>query len=211
MQSILKLSLRMILCFAVSSVLADSPLTSTDFYQSYMDYPVVEDNLERSMNKGIFVVLRSDAYELDVKVAVINGMGWTFEGQDNAAEFMEFYAAEMEQDVIEADDMSGENLLLLAYMVSMDDYFNMSPIETGAPGVLGMSGVELTEAAAEMVPDDFTVQLISALILAQEAMDYDWGEVFEVVDRVMKEPLARNMRKEAIDIILDYIGLYYGY
>ena len=52
---------------------------------------------------------------------------------------------------------------------------------------------------------------ISALILAQEAMDYDWGYVFEVVDFVMKEALERNMREEAIDIIMDYIGLYSEY
>ena len=77
--------------------------------------------------------------------------------------------------------------------------------------MFGMSGVELAEAAAERTPDDFTVRFISALILSQKIMDHDWGKVFEVVDFVMKEALVRNMRDEAIDIILDYIGLYSGY
>jgi len=206
-----KLVLLLIPCVLVSFVLADSPLTSTDFYHAYMDYPVVAENLGSIMNKGIYVILRSDAYELDVKVAVINGIGWTFGGQDNASVFMEFYLSEMEQDVIEADDMRGEDLLLLAYMVSMDDYFDMRPIEAGGAGVLGMSGIELAEEAADRVPDDFTVRLISALILAQDAMHNDWGQVFDTVDFVMKEALVRNMREEAIDNILDYIGLYYGY
>ncbi len=38
-----------------------------------------------------------------------------------------------------------------------------------------------------------------------------WSTVFEVVDFVMREALVRNMRVEAIDIIVDYIGLYSGY
>ncbi len=199
------------LAILASVAFADSPLTSTDFYHSYMDCPVVAENLEMRMNEEIYDILLSDEYELDVKVAVINGMGWRLEGQNNAEVFIEFYMADMEKAVIEADDMSGEELLLLAYLVSMDDYFSMGPIEPGGPGVLGMSGVELAEVAEERTPDDFTVRLISALILSQEAMDYDWGKVFEVVDFVMKEALVRNMRDEAIDIILDYIGLYYGY
>lgn len=201
------------LCLALltSAVYADSPLTSTDFYHAYIDVPVVATYVESEMNEDIFDILQSDEYELDVKVAVINAMGWTFEGQDNAAVYMYCYFNDSGQDVVAPDDMSGEELLLLAYMVSMDDYFNMRPIEAGAPGVLGMSGIELAEAAAERVPDDFTVRFISALILSQDAMHNDWGEVFGIVDFVMKEALVRNMREEAIDNIMDYIGLYYGY
>jgi len=209
----LRCSVLMALCLFISAsaVSADSPLTSTPFYEAYMDLPVVADHVESRMDSEIYEILLSDEYELDVKVAVINAMGWTFEGQFNSDVFMELYMAERGKDVYETEDLSGEELLLLAYMVSMDDYFSMSPIEKGAPGVLGMSGVELAEAAAERVPNDFTVRFISALILSQEALDYDWGRVFMVMDFVMKEALVRNMRDEAIDIIMDYIGIYYEY
>ena len=199
------------LAILASVAFADSPLTSTDFYQAYLDVPVVADHVEAEMNEDIFNILHSDEYEVDVKVAIINAMGWTFEGQDNAAVYMYFYIDTSGLDVVAPDDMSGEELLCLAYMVSMDDYFSMSPISPGGSGVFGMSGVELAEAAAERTPDDFTVRLISALILSQKAMDSDWGKIYEVVDFVMKEALVRNMRDEAIDIILDYIGLYSGY
>jgi hypothetical protein len=144
-------------------------------------------------------------------MAIINAMGWTFEGQSNAAIYMDFYMADHDKAVVDSDYMSGEELIMLAYLVSMDDYFSMSPIDAGAEGVLGMTGVELAHEAADRVPDDFTVRMMSALILAQEAMDYDWGYVFEICDFVMKEALVRNMRDGAIDIIMDYIGLYQGY
>ena len=195
----------------VTGAFADSPLTSTDFYHAYLDVPVVASYVESEMNEDIFNILHSDEYEVDVKVAIINAMGWTFEGQDNAAVYMYFYIDASGLDAVASDDMSGEELLCLAYMVSMDDYFSMSPIEPGGSGVFGMSGVELAEAAAERTPDDFTVRLISALILSQKAMDSDWGKIYEVVDFVMKEALVRNMRDEAIDNIMDYIGLYSGY
>ena len=211
MSGLYRLMLSMAVITLVSGAFADSPLTSTDFYQAYLDVPVVAEYVESKMNEDIFNVLHSDEYEMDIKVAIINAMGWTFEGQDNAAVYMYFYIDASGLDVVAPDDMSGEELLCLAYMVSMDDYFSMSPISPGGSGVFGMSGVELAEAAAERTPDDFTVRLISALILSQKIMDHDWGKVFEVVDFVMKEALVRNMRDEAIDIILDYVGLYSGY
>ena len=208
-----KRSLWMLLIIAVltSIASADSPLTSTDFYHAYLDVPEVAMYVESEMNKDIFDILRSDEYELDVKVAVINAMGWALEGQDNAAVYMYLYFDASGLDVVTPDDMSGEELLMLAYLVSMDDYFSMSPIEPGGSGVFGMSGVELAEAAAERAPDDFTVRMISALILAQDAMDSSWSYVFAVVDEVMNEDLERNMRDEAVYIIVDYIGLYYEY
>lgn len=211
MSGLYRLMLSMAVMTLVTGAYADSPLTSTDFYHAYLDVPVVARSVESKMNEDIFNVLHSDEYEVDVKVAVINAMGWTFEGQDNAAVYMYFYIDASGLDVVAPDGMSGEDLLCLAYMVSMDDYFSMSPISPGSSGVFGMSGVELAEAAAERTPDDFTVRLISALIISQKAMDSDWGKVYEVVDFVMKEALVRNMRDEAIDIILDYIGLYSGY
>lgn len=211
MSGLSRLILSMALMTLVTGTFADSPLTSTDFYQVYLDVPVVAAYVESEMNEDIFNVLHSNEYELDVKVAVINAMGWTFEGQENAAVYMYFYFNVSGLDVVAPDDMTGEELLCLAYMVSMDDYFNMSPIEPGGAGVLGMSGIELAEVAAERTPDDFTVRFISALILSQDAMHIDWSEVFGIVDFVMKEALVRNMRDEAIDIILDYIGLYSGY
>jgi hypothetical protein len=204
-------SIALVIGVFASTAHGDSPLTSTDFYRAYMDVPEVAEAVGARMDEDIYNILQSDDYDLDVKVAIINAMGWTFGGQDNASVYMDFYMADHDKAVVDEQYMSGEDLLLLSYMVSMDDYFTMSPVEPGAEGVLGMSGVELALAASERVPDDFTVRMISALVIAQEAMDYDWGYVFEACDFVMKEALVRNMREEAIDIIMDYIGLYYGY
>ena len=61
----------------VPAAYSDSPLTSTDFYRAYLDVPVVADHVEAEMNEEIFDILQSDEYRMDVKVAVINAMGWT--------------------------------------------------------------------------------------------------------------------------------------
>ncbi|MCK5132219.1 MAG: hypothetical protein KAR40_08735 [Candidatus Sabulitectum sp.] len=60
----------------------DSPLTSTHFYEAYLDVPAVGEHVACRMIE-----------EIDVKVAVINAMGWNFSGQDNAATYIEFYQA----------------------------------------------------------------------------------------------------------------------
>ncbi|OPL19311.1 MAG: hypothetical protein AVO35_11230 [Candidatus Aegiribacteria sp. MLS_C] len=194
-----------------SAAYADSPLTSTPFHEAYMDLPVINRHVGSVMNRDIYGILRSEEYPIHVKAALINAMGWDFGGQSNAALFMFYFMEDTGLDAVVPEDMTGEELLLLAYMVSMDDYFTMSPIETDGEGVLGMSGADLARLAAERVPEDFTVRLISALILSQEAMGHDWGKVFELCDSVMREDLDRNMRGDAIGIIMDYISLYYDY
>lgn len=194
-----------------SAAYADSPLTSTPFHEAYMDVPVINRNVGSVMNRDIYDILRSEEYPIDVKAALVNAMGWNFGGQSNAAVYMFYFMEDTGLDAVMPEDMTGEELLLLAYMVSMDDYFTMSPMDTYGEGVLGMSGVELAILAAERLPEDFTVRMISALVLAQEAMGHDWGQVFELCDSVLREDLDRNMRREAINIIMDYIGLYYEY
>ena len=55
----------------------------------------------------------------------------------------------------------------------------------------------------------FSVAIISALIDAQAHMEDDWGMVYKVVAEVINDKsLHRDMKQEAVDIIMEYIDLY---
>jgi hypothetical protein len=51
--------------------------------------------------------------------------------------------------------------------------------------------------------------MIYAIVEAQDAMEYDWCEVWLLVEDVLlDETLVMDMRKEAVTIIVDYMRLY---
>ncbi len=67
--------------------------------------------------------------------------------------------------------------------------------------------------AKKEIPNSFTVSIIYALVEAQihmhSDMDGEWCEVWKVVAESLDAfPENRDMREDAINVILDYIGLY---
>ncbi|MEQ8190052.1 MAG: WD40 repeat domain-containing protein [Candidatus Eremiobacterota bacterium] len=196
-------------------VFADSPLTSTEFYNAYMDIEQVKNAKGATLNEDIFNFI-TDPYEpLDVRIAVINAMGWNINGTDNGRIFIDLMARKLNKvpGKIKISDLSSEEILCLGYMLSMDDYFTLSPssetggeVETSAP-------MTLVKKAALQKPDNFTIQLIASLVKAQSLLssESEWGNIYLTVNRVVSSDLEKNMRKEAIGIIMDYIGSYKEY
>jgi len=69
--------------------------------------------------------------------------------------------------------------------------------------------LEVLFVAWDMNDVSFTVSMIFAIVEAQEAMDYDWCEVWLLTEDVLlDETLEKDMRDEAIEIIVDYMSLY---
>ena len=53
---------------------------------------------------------------------------------------------------------------------------------------------------------------IASLIDAQVYLDGDWGQVYNVVNDVLHDgSLHLDMRQEAIDSVMEYIGEYKNY
>ena len=81
--------LLLLFTFSINSVFADSPLTYTDFSKAYLDIPIVQ---EASKSKGritneMMEYIDNDANPLEVKLAIINAIGWDHKGLTNSKLF----------------------------------------------------------------------------------------------------------------------------
>lgn len=186
----------------ILSLQADSPITSTDFYQVYEDIPMVvkAEQSDGILTKEMAIFLSSDINPIDHKAAVINALSWDIDGKNNASFYLEFLAQKYYGSKIDSatlEPLNGDELLCLGYLRAMDDYFDVLDV------------LDILYLAWEANDTSFTVSMIFAIVEAQEAMDYDWCEVWLLVEDVLlDEILVMDMRKEAVTIIVDYMRLY---
>ena len=71
---------------------ADSPLTSTDFYRAYLDVPIVKkaaDNPNK-LTKEIMEYLYNDKNPLVIRIALINAVGWNFDGLSTFNDYFDY-------------------------------------------------------------------------------------------------------------------------
>lgn len=179
---------------------ADSPLTSTTFYEVYSDYEIVKKAKESGvMNEEFANYLHSKNNPIDVKAALINALGWDFNGKYNA----EIYCSIVYyKNVKEMKNMklSGDELFCIGYMQVLDDYFHPE------------KGIPFLNKAVKKIKSSYTVAIINALAEAQKAMDDDWCEVWKLIENVnSSENIEKDMREEAIEIIMDYMRGYKDY
>jgi len=180
--------------------LADSPITSTDFWKAYKDYPVVQKAArEKTMSLEFAEYLSNPSTPIGVKAAVINALSWAFEGKHNA-ELYRYYLAlryRCTLDELTPDLLNADEVFCLGYLTVMDDYFHPE------------GALPLLEAASRRRRNSFTVAIVLALTRAQKAMDDDLEKVWPPVKRVLDDKnLQKDLRPEAVKIILDYMKLY---
>ncbi len=186
----------------IVSLQGDSPITSTDFYQAYEDIQMVVKVAQSDgiLTKEMAIFLSSDKNPIDHKAAVINALSWDIDGKNNASLYLEFLAQKYygsKIDNVTLEPFNGDELLCLGYLRAMDDYFDV------------LDALDIVYLAWEANDTSFTVSMIFAIVEAQEAMDYDWCEVWLLVEDVLlDEMLVMDMRKEAVTIIVDYMRLY---
>jgi hypothetical protein len=183
------------------SAKADSPLTSTDFYTAYMEIDMVNEahNTQKFTDK-IGDYLSSPKNSIDKKVAVVNALGWNFDGKNDAELFRVYLGKKygiQNKLKVSMNDFTGDELLCLGYMMAMDDYFEPQ------------DGIDIAEMALKKNPTSYTFNLITSLMKAQTMMDKSWCDLFKLTDTVDKNSLLkRDMKKEAVKIIFDYMNLY---
>ena len=78
-----RLFLILIFTFSINSVFADSPLTSSVFYQAYLDMPIGQEAIKSKgkVTDEIWVFILDDMNPLHVKLAIINSQGLTAYGE----------------------------------------------------------------------------------------------------------------------------------
>ncbi len=197
-------SIALLLTFIASW--ADSPLTSTHFAEAYSDHEMVQmanEMMQYDMPTTLLNFLADKSQPVDVRLAVINKVGWNFNGTSMGAQLGEYlmgrYNVKTEKKLVKKLDAG--TLAVYAYARAMSDYFNVT-----AASELGHMAVNKNKNKS------FSVALISALIDAQVYLDSDWSMIYKVVANVLHDgSLHLDMRQEAIDNIMDYINLYSEY
>ncbi|MCX6089019.1 MAG: hypothetical protein WCP87_02410 [Atribacterota bacterium] len=179
---------------------ADSPVTSTPFCETYIDIPLVQ----QARRNGILTdemaeFLFSPAQVLGEKAALINALGWDFNGKSNAKRFAGFLMTRygFQTRKIPLDSLNGDDLFCLGYLTLMDDYFH--------PG----KALPILKKAVRFKRTSFTAHIILAIARAQYAMDSDWCQVWKYPEDVFANPiLTLDLREPARKIIYDYLVLY---
>ena len=191
------------LMLAFTAGRADSPLTSTHFADAYSDHPMVQmadEMMQHDMPTTLLNFLANKNEPVDVRLAVINKIGWNFDGTTVGAQLCEYlmgrYGAKDEKKLVKKLDAG--TLAVYAYAKAMSNYFDVK-----AASELGHQAVKKNKNKS------FSVAMASALIDAQVYLDSDWGMVYKVVADVLHDgSLHLDMRQEAIDKIMEYINMY---
>lgn len=179
---------------------ADSPLTSTQFSLAYKSEKIVTTAslTEGKLTEEIMDYLVGEN-EIDIKMAVINELGWKFEGKSNKTIFLDYLMKKKNYKNIDdfSKKASGDELLCMAYIMALDDYFKVD------------EAIKMADKALSKNNKSYTFQIITALIKAQKAFDSSWCDVYRLTNNVRTNTkLIKDMNDEASQIIFDYMDLY---
>lgn len=183
------------------NLFADSPLTSTPISEAYKDSKIVQlaSTTEGRLTIELMNYLNESMHPVELKIAVINQLGWGFNGFNNAYYFYEYLQEKYNfKDTDEFLNQASADLLIsLAYLQAMENYFNVDE-----PIIYALK-------ARSKNNESYTINIICALIEAQKAMDSDWSEVYNLTNNVrLNRSLNRDMKEEAVKIIFEYMDLY---
>ena len=194
------------------NVYADSPLTSTDFHKAYLDIPIVKAaaNNPHKLTEEMMAYLSDDANPLDVRLALVNAVGWCIDGLTTFSDYMIFcinhFPADKEranpQGLVTAQDIyknaSPQQWAVLVYLKAMSDYANMQH----AYGLAEMAMQNPISTESFMLP--------MALVWCQmKLLLDDWNNIYPSFQYLFGETQVKDMRPEARKIIMDYMEMYY--
>lgn len=203
-----------LLLSAVQLSFADSALTSTEFYKAYLDVPIVKAAADQPnvLSEAAKAYLFDEANPLDVKLALINAVGWEFEGLTAYKDYLNYCIQHFpkrkygiapgkrvtQQDVFK--HASPEQKAVLVYLSAMSNYFN-----TAAMGKM------VRMAMTTPRTDKQSFMLAIGLVKAQIALNNDWAAVYPTVHACVNKPRIKDMRPKAIEIVMAYANRYKPY
>jgi hypothetical protein len=183
---------------------ADSPITSTPFWEAYKSEKIIADAMQASgsLTPELAEFLISKKNKIAVKMAVINCLSWDLNGKSNSDFFLKYLYEKniyTDQDNFKSEGRA-DHLLCMAYLKAMDDYFNVN------------EALAWADLAIQKNKKSFTFAMIHALINAQYEFDNNWCLVYMVTHSVRtNDKLKKDMTDDAITIIFDYMDLYKEY
>lgn len=201
----LKLSLLIGFLFFCLSSKADSPLTSTAFAEVYQNEEIVKKALSANgcMSIEMMDYLANEDNPVGVKIALVNALGWNFEcNSPNYEMFLGYLKKEygLSSEIELLSRLDGSVLASLAYIKALGNYFEV------------YEAYLIANVAKMVAPESLSVNMVFALICAQINMDNDWCDVYSVCnDVVQNTELVQDLKKEAVDKIMEYINGYSEY
>jgi hypothetical protein len=181
---------------------ADSPLTSCDFYQEYEKLEIFQSarNSNNHINQKCLIFLADSTNSLEIKLALINAIGWNIKGRDNSKKYLK-YLSRIKHKKITLDTiqeyLDANELICYAYLKSLDDYFNVT------------KSFEIAEMAIKKSPNNFSIHLIASIIHAQIYMDQGKScEMYTAVNNVVSSAsLKRTFSDTAVNSIMEYMTI----
>lgn len=203
-------------CIVVTApkVRADTTLTSTNFAVVYQDVDLVRRASAKRLDEQVLKALSNPDVPNDVRAAIVNALGWSFTAQQNAKVYLGYIASTHRKKPPELTiaELTPEELFALGYMLAMDNYSTLEPM--GGLGEVALAApLTLIDAAIAKSPKDFSIILIRSLVQARKAqIALDWCAAYKIVTGVVINfPGQRNMRSQAVEIVLNYMASHQQY
>ena len=204
-----------LLISAVQLSFADSALTDTEFYKAYLDVPIVKAAADQPnvLSEEAKAYLFDEANPLDVKLALINAVGWKFEGLTTYGEYIEYCIQHFPkkkygiapgkrvtiQDIYK--NASCEQMATLVYLYAMNYYSDTASVYGLMENAMQ---TPLTNKQSFMLP--------MGLVVAHTASAMnDLGNIYPALNYYVNSPEIKDMRPKAIDLVMEYINEYKKY
>ena len=201
------------LLFLSNTSLADSPLTSTPFWQAYEEEKEIEYTQKNGLDKKVLKMLTGTKITCDVKLAIINSFGWesgyteTFENyllekREGLTRDVFKYLKSDSEDMPEETDqtllMTTDDLVCWSYLRAMDNYNTPQ---------YSMKGAFLAYWRDQK---NMSAGIVWCLVTSQLAMMGDWCMIYKSAQQyIVEAEYERNIFKEdAVTIIMEYMNLY---
>ena len=182
------------------NLLAGSPLTSTNIHEAYKDSAIIQLALktEGKLTVELMNYLSDAKKPVELKIALINALGWDFNGKNNSTQFYEYLKEN--QNLKNINETSADILICYAYLKALDNYFDVD------------DAIKFAQKAKSKNKNSYTINIICALIEAQKAMGSNWCEVYNLTNNIrVNDALQIDMKEDAIKIIFEYMNLYKDY
>jgi hypothetical protein len=192
------------LCFllAANTTFADSPLTSTPFYKSYLDIAIIK---KAAKSNGIITekqlqFLANSKNPIAIKLALINSLGWNIKSKSNAPEYLDYLFEKQPQLNYKNFyyKATADQLICYAYLKAMDDYFNVK------------SASVFAKQAMRKAPTTYSIHLIGTLIQVQPLLNSKkWCAIYTKMNQVRTDKkLQLDMRLISTAAIFSYTDGY---
>ena len=169
-----------------------------------MDVPMVQEAFKSKgkITNEMMEYIDNDANPLDIKLAIINAIGWDHKGLMNSKIFFMYvmnkknYQTDFGGDFIAFKwNATRDELICYSYMKALDNYFDVT------------DAFEIAGEAIRKYPDSFAVNMIYNLIKSQGLTSFgEYCYASKLFLTLKDNPkLKMDMKKESLSYVFEYM------